>query len=803
MTERSPGQFYLHWSMRELISGHFWAIVLAVILIVASVFSLFALSERMSQAIDKQGKDALLADVVFESANPPPQSLLNSNTGRQVQRSLMTRFSTMLFSDSAMKLVTVKAVQNNYPLRGELQLLGQTGEQAHIKPGTVWLDKGLMQELNLRIGDSVSIGDLASEVSGEITEEPGISFNPFRQLPTVYIHQQDLAKTGAIQTGSRVKYNVFINASKNEIENLKSKIKLNSGDRWRDTDENSRASQIFEKTRQYVSMIVVIIVLMASTTLVITSQSYVTSRTPVISALRCMGATKGWIIRWLLIQLGLLLSISIIIGLILGGGFEFLLRIPLKSLLPEVISPLTAEPYIIAIVSCLIVIFPSVGIPIRRLWQSHDERNKNLDSLISIGLIAIPLFGLGLIFRGNTVVWLMLGSIIILFIVLAAISLSIIYTANHFASTPSIKLALMRMNHTKLVTGLQLGALSLSLMLITVIWMVKGDLFSDWRSVLPADGPNIFAFNISTTEKEAYLKETGQLATDISPMYPILRGRITKINNEHAAEHAGGVDRSDALRREINFTWANELPTYNEVIDGKWSRRDGVSVESKVAEELNIKIGDQLTFISNSIPFSATVNSIRNVEWRSMKPNFYFIFTPDVMEKFSASWLVSYRLLPEHNSQLNQLSRMFPTVSVIDLRILTQKIQDLLGKVVWAISLLSGIAVLAGFLLIVTVLMLSIDSRKNEVRIYRTLGSSKARIRQTLIYEFGLMGLIASLVAYVGAELLVQRVSHYILNIDSSIHWIMLLVIPVITVITLLALVDQSSRTLIKEFYQH
>lgn len=801
MTDCSLGEFYFRWSLRELVSGHFWAIVLAVILIVASVFSLFALSERMFQAIDKQGKDALLADVVFESANPPPEQLL-ANMGKKVQRSLMTRFSTMLFSDSAMKLVTVKAVQSNYPLRGELQLSNQSGMFTHIKPGTVWLDKGLMQELNLHIGDSVAIGDLETTVSGEIAEEPGISFNPFRQLLSVYIHQQDLAKTGAIQTGSRVKYNVFINASKHDIENIKAKVELNSGDKWRDTDEGNRASQIFEKTRQYVSMIVVIIVLMASTTLVITSQSYVTSRTPVISALRCMGATKSWIIRWLVIQLGLLLSLAIIIGLILGGGFEFLLRIPLKSLLPEVISPLTLEPYIIATVSCLIVIFPSVGIPIRRLWHSHSERKNHINSLISVGLMAIPLFGLAFIFRDNTVVWLMLASIIILFVVLAAVSLVIINAANRFVTAPSVKLALMRMNHTKLVTGLQLGALSLSLMLITVIWMVKGDLFSDWRSVLPADGPNIFAFNISTTEKEAYLQETSKFAADISPMYPILRGRITKVNDENAVDHAGGVDSSDALRREINFTWADTLPTYNDVIDGKWTERNGVSVEAKVAADLHLKIGDKLTFVSNSISFSATVNSIRNVEWRSMKPNFYFIFTPDVMEKFSASWLVSYRFFPEHNSELNHLSRMFPTVSVIDLRTLTQKIQDLLGKVIWAISLLSGIAVLAGFLLIVTVLILSIESRKNEVQIYRTLGSSKSRIRQTLLYEFGLMGFIASLVAYGGAEVLVSQVSHSILNIESSIHWFMLLVIPAITVITLLALVHQSSRMLIKEFDQ-
>ncbi|MCE0496057.1 ABC transporter permease [Vibrio salinus] len=800
MAERFPWRFYFSWSFRELMRGHFWPVVLAIILIVASVFSLFALSERMSQAIDKQGKDALLADMVFESANPPPASLLDIHSEDKSDTSQMTRFYTMLFGRNAMKMVTVKAVQSNYPLRGQLQLEGGAGDAHHVYPGTVWLDKGLMSELQTHIGDLVSIGDLDARVTGEIKEEPGINFNPFRQMPTVYIHQSDLAKTGAIQPGSRVRYSVYINAPEEKQAALKSQIPLKSGDKWRDTGEESRASQIFEKTRQYVSMIVVIIVLMASATLVVTAQSYVNSRKPVIDALRCMGATRKWIIRWLLIQLGLLLSVAITAGLILGIGLEYVLRIPLRPLLPAVISPLTGEPYAIAVTFCLLVVFSSVGIPIRRLWRTDSMKDSFTGHIMTFILIIIPLFSLFFLFRGNLIVWFMLGGIAVLFFVLSCLSLLIIFITKRFITYPAIKLALMRMSRTRIVTGLQLGVLGLSLMLMAVIWMAKHDLFSDWRSVLPVNGPNVFAFNISDKERARYSQEIGNIATDISQMYPILRGRITRVNNENIVDHAGGTDQSDSLRREINFTWADTLPTYNDIVDGTWSHKNGVSVESRVADELKLKVGDILTFVANSVSFSATINSIRRVEWRSMKPNFYFIFTPDVMRKFSSSWLVSYRLLPQHDSQLNQISRSFPTVSVIDLRILTEKIQNLLSKVVWAISLLSGIAVLAGFLLVVTVLLLSIDSRKNEVQIYRTLGASKNRIFQTLLYEFGLMGCIASIVAYFSAEILIRILSEYILNIDSSMHWAMLFVMPVMTVVTLMILVLRSSKSLVKPY---
>ncbi|MDC0612425.1 ABC transporter permease, partial [Vibrio sp.] len=775
MNNRSPLKFYYQWSLRELRSSQLWPIAIAIVLIVASIFSMSAISERMSQAIDKQGKDALLGDIVFESANPPPSLLLDAQVDGVDAKSLMTRFSTMMFSGTSMKLVMVKAVEENYPLRGNLKLERDGKIQDHVEPGTVWLDKSLMTELGLKVGDDVAIGDLESTITGVIAEEPGISFNPFRQLSTVYISQKDLSQTGAIQVGSRVEYNVFINASSSAIDNVKKLVELQPGDEWEDTDKESRASQIFDKTRQYVSMIVVVIVLMATATLVVTSQSYVKSRSGIIRALRSMGANKGWIKRWLVVQLGMMLGASIVIGLLLGIAFERLLRIPLASLLPDPLPVLTFQPYLIAIVMCISVLIPAMGLPISRLWKTGIQSDRGQKPILSVLgralIILLPLVVMLVLFNGNIIVWLMLAGVVVLFVVLGGVSLGIISFANKLVVHPVLKLALTRMNHTKFLTGLQLGALSLSLMLISVVWMVKTDLFSDWQSVLPDNSPNVFAFNISTAQKDSYHDQISEFATEISPMFPIVRGRITEINGENAAQHAGGEDKSNALRRDLNFTWANSIPDYNKVLSGVWTNSNGVSVESGVAEELNIKVGDKLSFVANSITFSAVVNSIREVEWRSMKPNFFFIFTPDVMKEINSSWLVSYRLDDTFENQFSDLSRHFPTVSVIDLRVLTEKIQGLLGQVVWAISLLSLLAVMAGLLLIVTVLALSISTRRDEVKVYRTLGSSQKRIQWTLFAEFGFMGVLGSIVACAGAELIVTLVNQHVFGIESSLHW--------------------------------
>ncbi|KJJ56232.1 hypothetical protein VC77_18465, partial [Vibrio cholerae] len=142
-----------------------------------------------------------------------------------------------------------------------------------------------------------------------------------------------------------------------------------------------------------------------------------------------------------------------------------------------------------------------------------------------------------------------------------------------------------------------------------------------------------------------------------------MRGRLTHINGQEAKQYAqNGEESSDALRRELNLTWAEQLPDYNPILQGEWQSQNGVSVEQEVASDLGLKLGDTLTFMINSQTVSAQVNTIRQVEWREMKPNFYFIFSPDVVQNLPVSYLISFRIQPEHDALSScQLSRQHPT----------------------------------------------------------------------------------------------------------------------------------------------
>ncbi|OEB81637.1 ABC transporter permease [Vibrio parahaemolyticus] len=791
LKQHSPNKSLVRWSLGEIRQGNLWPISVALVLVIASIFALSALASRMEQVIVKQGKDALTADAVFVSANPLSDSLLKST--EQLERSVMTRFSTMAFSDNGMQLISVRGVDESYPLMGELVLDGN--ESGRVKPNQLWLDERIMAQLEVNKGDNVTIGDADFTVSGAVLMEPGLSFNPFQQMPAAYIHQSDVEKTGAIQVGSRVQYRLFLKADNAALKQLQDKTVLSPSDRWRTQDTASRSNEVFDRTTQYLSLTVAIVIIMAATTLVLTCQNYVNSRTQTIAMLKSLGASRRWIEKWLLIQVAILLVTASIVGLILGSGLEYLLRIPLKDLLPNPLPSYGVTPFIVAVVSAILITVPALGIPLLGLIKTPAlevlQQGTAQRSWKRLLLVLVPVLPLLALYANNTLVWIVLVGIAALFVVLAGLSIALTKLFSRFATKPAMKLALSRINRTPITSGLQFGALSLSLMLLSIIWLVRSDILADWERTLPADAPNVFALNIADYELANYLETLDKNGVTRSQAFPIIRGRLTEINGQNVKDVEYEGEGSDAIRRELNLTWGDQLPEYNDVLSGKWTNANSVSVEADVARDLGIQLGDKLRFVINSQNFDATVDTIRHVEWRDMKPNFYFIFSSDVMANVPGSYLISYRINEGNESLLTSMSRAHPTVSVLDIRTMGEKIQALIQQIVSAITILALLGVVAGLLLIFTLLRLSLSQRQQEIRLYRTLGSSKKRINTTLWAEYGIMALVASSVAVMAAEACVAAVMKYGFDLNAQIHPELWIALPLATFVTL-ALVVMS-----------
>lgn len=785
----SARKMIFRWSWREIRHGQLWPVAAALTLIIACVFALSALAVRVESVMTAQGRAVMAADLVFVSANQTPELILKKAKERSLIQSHQTRFSTMAFSDTSMQLVSVKAIENNYPLRGELILEGEKESiKNHVSQGELWIAERLFNLLNVQVGDVVAIGDAELRVSGKITLDPALSFNPFRQMPAVLIHQSDMDKTGAVQLGSRVQYRTFFAGDDAQIKELQGSVELKAGERWIHEDTQGRTADLLHKAKQYLSLTVLMVILMASATLVLTCQHYVAGRRESVAMLKSLGASKVWLRRWLMNQVGLLLGVSVTAGLLLGVILEALLRMPLTGILPDSLPSFGWYPAILAVVVSIIISVPALGIPLHHLLNTsannvlQPQTKRVWDK--SAWLAAIPVVFLLAAYGSNIFVWIVLLALLVMFVMLAALGIGVIKGLSRYTWGAPLKLALSRINRSALVSSLQLSALSSSLMLVAIIWLVRTDLLSDWQQTLPVDAPNVFAINIDPQDRDGYLAQLDSGEVNRSDGYPIIRGRLTHINGLDAKEVTEQKNKgSEALGRELNFTWKKAIPEHNVVVEGEWTNQGGVSVEQEVANDLGIKIGDRLSFTVSSQEFQATVNTIRTVEWRNMRPNFYFIFTPDVMASLPSTWLVSFRIDENQVPILNQLGRDFPTVSLMDLRTMGNRIQILLQQISWSLSVLAGLGVISGLLLIFTLLRLSLYQRKQEIMLYRTFGASESIISKTLWCEYGIMAIVAGGIAVFGSELSVASLMKWGFEQPVALHVELWLILPVIALL--------------------
>jgi len=791
----------ISWSWREIWFGQLWPVMVALTLIIACVVALSTLALRVEKVMTNQGRDLLAADLVFRSSNPIPTTLVEQAQQAGLTISSQSRFQTMAFSDINMQLVTVKSVQSNYPLRGELDLRGSSELPIRqVNPGELWVSARLLSLLDAKMGDTVAIGDAELAISGVIKDEPELVYNPFNSIPNLFIHDSDLDKTGAVQVGSRVRYRLFINGDLQTLATLQANYELQAGESWVDQNRESRAASLMDKAKQYLSLTILMVILMAAVTLILTCLHYARNRSETVSMLKSMGASRAWLRLWLSTQVLIMFAVAFVAGSSLGLLLEYLLRIPLVDILPKELPSVGIQPFMFAIGVALCIGLPALLIPLTRLLDAPAinviQKQETYYSKTSWWLLLLPITALIVFYGSNKLVWMVLIGLLVLFVLLAGLSYGLLKLLGKLKWSAAFSLALSRINRSPKNSMMQLAALAGSLMLVALIWLIKSDLLGNWQQTLAPDAPNVFAINISPEQQQGYLKQIDALQLPHSDAFAIIRGRITAINDQNTIESEAYQNEDvHILKREINFTWAKQLPVYNEVVAGQWTGEKTVSVEQEVASELGINLGDKLTFEVNSQAFSATVNSIRAVEWQSLKPNFVFIFSEDVVADLPATWMVSFRAEQTQTPFVNQLARLYPTVTLLDLRTMANKIQSLLKQISFSLTGLAALGVLAGILLIFTLLRLSLSERKREITLYRTLGASKKRISHTLWAEYGLLAISAGFVAAIAAEVILFSLMTWGFELPTQLHPSMWLILPLLAVLVVFV----SLSTVIKE----
>lgn len=791
---------------QELKRGELTIIVFALLLAVATVFSLSGFAGAIKYSLMQNASELLAADRVLRSSHSIDQTWVTQAQTIGLKTAEQAEMSSMVFAGDNMHLVNVKAVAASYPLRGELLVRAKERIQSSHAPelGRAFVDAEVLQKFGLKLGDSIELGMARFIIDGVIDTMPDANFNPFNSRATVMINWQDLAKTQLVLPGSRVSYRYLFAGSEAQLEQFYQTIKpkLSPNQSWLTVkSQRSPLAGALTRAEQFLSLASMLGILLASLAVAVASNRYAQRQQNVVSIFKALGASKSYVTKLYISHWSSLTLLSIVSGLLLGAlalavGLKFtqsyLGHIPLTEFVPALLKAsitglICAACFALAPFSQLLATSPLA------IWRQQVEPKLARWRLIPAMLAVLAL--LWLFSQDIKLTLILFGSSALaigLLLLLARLMLLLTKKVGSQASS-SFKLALANLQKRASSNAVQLVTFTLALQLLLLLAVVRNDLLNEWQAQLPQNVANRFLVNIAPEQVASINDYLAEQQIEASQLYPIVRARLTAINEQQVTDNQGqesdaqvqkteqqSANQSDqssttrqGIGREINLTYAEQLPDYNELIAGKaWDKAltaPEVSIEQGVAKRLGVELGDTLTFDLASQHFSAKVTSIRKVDWQSMKPNFFMIFNPVVLQDFAVTYIASLHLADDKKQSFSQFLAQYPTITVLNIDEMIAKFKALVDQVGYAIGFILLVVVLAGSLVLIAQVQASLEQRERELAILKTLGASAKFLSRSVLLEFMLLGSLAGMLAAGLMELSVWGIQSQVFNMQW--HW--------------------------------
>ncbi|WP_282363851.1 ABC transporter permease [Pseudomonas sp. PS01297] len=786
--------------LRDARAGELRVLFFAVLVAVAASTAIGYFGARLNGAMVLRATEFLGADLVLEGSSPAREEQIRVGNELGLKHAQIVEFSSVIATDNGIQLSSIKAADDAYPLRGQLKSAAQPyGEEqpgGGPKSGQAWVEPRLLTALDLKVGDDIDVGSKTVKITRVLTYEPDRAGNFYSLTPRVLINLDDLQATGIVQPGSRVSFRELWRGEAPALQSYRDVIQpgLEANQRLLDgRDGNQQIGGALGKAERYLNMASLVAVLLAGVAVALSATRFANRRFDASALLRCLGLSRRetlWLFSLQLAMLGLLASVT---GALLGWLAQLGLFALLHDLLPADVPPGGVMPALAGMGTGLVALAGFALPPLAALGRVPPLRVLRRDilpipastwtvygaALLALGLImwrmSLDLVLTFALLGGGVIAALILGGLLLL-------GLKGLRRGLARASLPW-RLGLGQLLRQPLAAAGQALAFGLILLSMALIALLRGELLDTWQSQLPKDAPNYFALNILPTDKDAFGARLHELQAQAAPIYPVVPGRLISINGEPVQEIVTKDSSGDkAVQRDLSLTWAADLPEGNELTAGQWWSAQppqgvpGVSVEAKVAESLKLKLGDHLVFTVAGVNREAQVTSLRSINWDNFQPNFFMIFQPGTLQDLPTTYLTSFYLAPGHDTQIIELSRSFPAVTILPIDALLEQLRSILAQVTIAIEYVLLFVLAAGMTVLFSGLQSTLDERIRQGALLRALGAERQLLIKARRIEFGLLGATSGLLAAVGAELVSLVLYRYAFDLPWHPHpWLLLL----------------------------
>ena len=756
---------------------------------VGAIMTVKSFSSLISIAIQEESKGLLAADleikgrweqglddIKFQKTALPPETQFQSVK----ELHSMARYP-QANGEKASLLVELKSIPAQapfYPMYGNIKLNPSHPLDKMVADYGAVVDPAFLLRTKLKVGNSFQLGKIKVRINGTVTREPDRITRAFSIGPRVFISHPTLKKADLIQIGSRVKHRTLIRLPKTiPLEKALTILEQGLTDKSLSLrsykDMESSINNLIDRMGQYLEALGAIALLMGGIGVAMIIRTFMVQKLNTIAILKCLGASPRIVLKIYFLQSLLLGAIGSLIGVVLGYGILFLLPSKLFEL-----TSLDFEPefywapalhsfalgMITSILFCALSLLRASKIKPLRLFRRNFEEELSLETIWERRI-----FNLSFIFIITGIVIWQAGSIKHGLIFILALGISALFLTGlttllikGLKKLPSSEKMLHRYglanlyrpnNQTKSVVT----CLGMGIMLVLTVRLVQMDMISMLKDNTEINPPNYFFIDIQSDQTGVFTQTLNLIAPEAEhTLTPLIRSKFYGVDGRLAENWQYKNRRKEEWFITRNFVTTimegGDLPKGNVIVQGAWwQKKDAstpqISLEEDAAKRLGAKIGSRLTMNIQGIKVTAPVTSIRKVNWRNMRTNFYMIFSTGALEGAPISYVATVNV-PEHKELELQhaVVNALPNITALSTRDIINTIESVADKLKAMVNFMSAFTIMAGLIILSGSIASTKHKRLKESAILKILGAKQNRIAGILGVEYATIGVLAGIV---------------------------------------------------------
>jgi putative ABC transport system permease protein len=775
--------FALRFAWRELRGGvrGFGVFIACIALGVMAIAGVGSVAASLNDGIGSAGRIILGGDLAFSliqrEANDTERAFIDSHGEMSVAASLRAMART---GDGRSTLVEIKAVDGNYPLFGAVvtdpvvplpALFAQTGGAYGAA-----IDPALLTRLDLKTGDRITIGGATVELRAALTGEPDKLAGGVGLGPRVLISDAALRATGLLQPGSLVRWQYRVRlpetgASDSAVTAIEKQAQTEFPDAGWEIRTRSKASPQLERNverfSQFLTLVGLTTLLVGGVGVANAVASHLARKRDVIGTMKALGATGGGVFAIYCTEIMLVALVATCIGAALGAALPFVIASAFGSIIPLPVAP-ALHPGVL-VLSIVFGLLTALAFALWPLGRAHDisvsmlfrdqiaaerpwprRRYVAATAAIVAALAALAVFTS----YDRRVAAVFVAAAAVLFLLLRLVAGLTMWIARHAprARSTVLRLAIANIHRPGALTPSVVLSLGLGLALLVTVIEIDGNLHREFAAALPEKAPSFFFLDIPGADTGGFDNLIAQQAPGSTvERVPMLRGRIVAANGVKADDLKPAAGSRWVLQGDRGITYASAVPAGSRIVSGEWwsagySGEPLVSLESRTAHDLNLKIGDTITVNVLGRTVTARIANLRAVDWENLGINFVLVFSPGTFGGAPHSDIATLTFADggstaEETTIIKALADAFPTVTAVRVKDALDAIGAIINNLALALRGASAITLIAAALVLGGALAAGQRYRVYDAVILKTFGATRARLTTAYAIEYLLIGL--------------------------------------------------------------